>query len=93
MLPGVGPLIALVAASAFFASQTDKFLTGHNLSLIVQQVVVVGALAIGQTIIILTAGIDLSNGNVMALGSVIDGQPGRRVRRSAGCRHPGSASW
>lgn len=71
MLPGVGPLIALVAASAFFATQTDKFLTGHNWSLIFQQVVVVGTLAIGQTIIILTAGIDLSNGMVMALGSVL----------------------
>lgn len=71
MLPGVGPLIALVAASAFFATQTDKFLTGHNWSLIFQQVVVVGTLAIGQTIVILTAGIDLSNGMVMALGSVL----------------------
>ncbi len=55
----------------FFALQTDKFLTGHNLSLIVQQVVVVGTLAIGQTLIILTAGIDLSNGMIMAFGSVI----------------------
>jgi fructose transport system permease protein len=71
MLPGVGPLVALVAASAFFATQTDKFLTGHNWSLIFQQVVVVGTLAIGQTIVILTAGIDLSNGMVMALGSVL----------------------
>ena len=32
---------------------------------------VVGTLAIGQTLVILTAGIDLSNGSVMALGSVI----------------------
>ena len=44
-----GPLLALLAASAFFATQTDKFLTGHNFSLIIQQVVVVGTLAIGQT--------------------------------------------
>jgi fructose transport system permease protein len=70
-LPGVGPLLALLAASAFFATQTDKFLTGHNWSLIFQQVVVVGTLAIGQTLVILTAGIDLSNGMVMALGSVL----------------------
>ncbi len=70
-LPAVGPLLALLIASAFFTWRTDKFLTGHNLSLIVQQVVVVGTLAIGQTLIILTAGIDLSNGMVMALGSVI----------------------
>src|SRR5215204_4587146 len=70
-LPGVGPLLALLAASFFFATQTDKFMTGHNWSLIFQQVVVVGTLAIGQTIVILTSGIDLSNGMIMALGSVI----------------------
>lgn len=69
--PGVGPTLALLLAILFFASQTDKFLTGRNLSLIVQQVIVVGTLAVGQTLIILTAGIDLSNGMVMALGSVI----------------------
>jgi fructose transport system permease protein len=39
--------------------------------LILQQVMVVGVLAIGQTLIILTAGIDLSCGMVMALGSVV----------------------
>lgn len=70
-LPAVGPLLALILASIFFAWQSDRFLTGRNLSLIVQQVVVVGTLAIGQTLIILTAGIDLSNGMVMTLGSVL----------------------
>ena len=66
-----GPLIALLLASAFFASQTDRFLTGQNFSLILQQVMVVGIVAIGQTLIILTAGIDLSCGMVMALGSIV----------------------
>lgn len=70
-LPGVGPFLALLAASLFFATQTDRFLTGRNLSLIVQQVIVVGTLAIGQTLIILTAGIDLSNGMIMALSSIL----------------------
>lgn len=70
-LPGVGPTLALLIAIIFFATQTDKFLTGRNFSLIVQQVIVVGTLAVGQTLVILTAGIDLSNGMVMALGSVI----------------------
>ena len=70
-LPGVGPLLALLLACAFFTSQSAQFLTGRNLSLVVQQVVVVGVQAIGQTLIILTAGIDLSNGNIMALSSVI----------------------
>jgi len=67
----LGPFIALLAACAFFASQTDRFLTGGNLSLILQQVMVVGVLAIGQTLVILTAGIDLSCGMVMALGGIV----------------------
>jgi fructose transport system permease protein len=67
----LGPWIALALACAFFASQTDRFLTGENLSLVLQQVMVVGVLAIGQTLIILTAGIDLSCGMVMALGGIV----------------------
>ncbi|WP_433478382.1 ABC transporter permease [Spirillospora sp. CA-142024] len=67
----VGPLAALLLASAFFAIRTDTFLTGGNISLIIQQVMVVGTLAIGQTLIILTAGIDLSNGAIMAFGGIV----------------------
>lgn len=70
-IPAIGPLLALGIACIFFATQTERFMTGQNLSLVVQQVMVVGTLAIGQTIIILTAGIDLSCGSVMALGSII----------------------
>ena len=66
-----GPLLALLAACIFFASQTDRFLTGQNFSLILQQVMVVGVVAIGQTLVILTAGIDLSCGMIMALGSIV----------------------
>ena len=67
----LGPLLALLGACLFFASQSDRFLTGGNLSLILQQVMVVGVIAIGQTLIILTAGIDLSCGMVMALGGIV----------------------
>ena len=70
-LTTLGPLLALLIAGIFFTSQSDRFLTGPNLSLVVQQVMVVGTLAIGQTLIILTAGIDLSNGAVMALGTIV----------------------
>jgi fructose transport system permease protein len=69
--PTTGPLIALLLACVFFSASTDQFLTGGNFSLIVQQVMVVGTLAIGQTLIILTAGIDLSCGAVMAFGSIV----------------------
>ncbi|TMH01378.1 MAG: ABC transporter permease, partial [Betaproteobacteria bacterium] len=67
----LGPFLALLAACVFFATQTDTFLSGGNLSLVLQQVMVVGVIAIGQTLIILTAGIDLSCGMVMALGGIV----------------------
>ena len=70
-LSNLGPLVALLAAVIFFSLQSDRFLTGSNVSLVVQQVMVVGTLAVGQTLIILTAGIDLSNGAVMAFGTIV----------------------
>src|SRR5437667_10995387 len=56
---------------AFFSLKTDRFFQAQNFSLVLQQVMVVGVLAIGQTLVILTAGIDLSCGAVMALGSIV----------------------
>lgn len=70
-LATLGPLIALLLAVGFFSTQSDRFLSVQNFSLILQQVMVVGTIAIGQTLIILTAGIDLSCGMVMALGGVV----------------------
>jgi len=67
----MGPFIALLLATMFFATQSDRFLSAQNFALILQQVMVVGVIAIGQTLIILTAGIDLSCGMVMALGGVV----------------------
>jgi fructose transport system permease protein len=69
--PTVGPFFALVLTMAFFTFETDRFLQLENLSLVLQQMMVVGVLAIGQTLVILTAGIDLSVGTVMALGQVV----------------------
>lgn len=67
----MGPFIALLLAMAFFSLKSDRFLQGQNLSLVLQQVMVVGVLAIGQTFVILTAGIDLSCGTVMAFGQIV----------------------
>jgi fructose transport system permease protein len=69
--PTVAPLLALLGTMAFFSLKSDRFLDVQNLSLVLQQVMVVGVLAIGQTLVILTAGIDLSVGTVMALGQVV----------------------
>ena len=67
----LGPFIALIAACIFFSTQSDRFLSGENLSLVLQQIMVVGVIAIGQTLVILTAGIDLSCGMVMSLGGIV----------------------
>ena len=66
----MGPFAALAIAIIVFSTQSDKFLSGGNFSLVLQQVMVVGTLAIGQTLIILTAGIDLSCSWIMALATV-----------------------
>ncbi len=68
---GIGALVALLLACIFFSLGTPRFLRGENISLILQQAMVIGVEAIGQTLVILTAGIDLANGTVMAFGSVI----------------------
>jgi len=70
-LSQLGPFIALAVACAVFGLTTENFFSGANFALILQQVMVVGVIAIGQSIIILTAGIDLSCGMVMALGSIV----------------------
>ncbi len=69
--PTTGPFFALLLAMAFFSLKSDRFLHAQNLSLVLQQVMVVGVLAIGQTLVILTAGIDLSVGTVMAFGQIV----------------------
>jgi fructose transport system permease protein len=67
----LGPALVLLIAVIIFASTTERFLEPANLSLIVQQVMVVGTLGIAQTLIILTAGIDLSVGAIMVLSSIV----------------------
>jgi fructose transport system permease protein len=67
----LGPLFVLLLAVIIFSITADRFLQPANLSLIVQQVMVVGTLGIAQTLIILTAGIDLSVGAIMVLSSIV----------------------
>lgn len=66
-----GPLLALLVAIVVFALSTDTFFTLDNASLVVEQVLVTGTLAAGQTLIIITAGIDLANAAIMVLGTLV----------------------
>ncbi|SIS55408.1 branched-subunit amino acid transport system permease [Phaeovulum vinaykumarii] len=73
--PAMVPLIVLVSALAVFAALLgQKFLSPFTLTLILQQVAIVGIVGAAQTLVILTAGIDLSVGAVMVLSSVVMGQ-------------------
>ena len=72
--PTIGSLVVLLVFCAIFSLSTDTFLAAGNLSLVIQQSVIVGTLAIGQTMIILTAGIDLANGSIAVLGTIVAGR-------------------
>jgi fructose transport system permease protein len=66
-----GPLLALVVALVVFSLATENFASAGNASLMLQQSVVIGTLALGQTLVVLTAGIDLAAGAVMVAGSLV----------------------
>jgi fructose transport system permease protein len=69
--PTVGPAMALVVAVVVFSATTSTFLSLDNMSLVVQQSLVIGTMALGQTMIILTNGIDLSNNATTVLGTLL----------------------
>src|SRR4051812_30530998 len=70
-MPALSPLIVLVLACIVFGLANGRFFRPENISIILQQAAVVGSLAVGQTLIILTAGIDLSIGAVMVLSTLV----------------------
>jgi fructose transport system permease protein len=69
--PAISPAVVLVLAGLVLGAINTRFFLPANLSLVVQQVAVVGGLAVGQTLIILTAGIDLSVGAIMIFSAIV----------------------
>lgn len=69
--PILGPLAVLVLAIIAFSIVNSRFLAAANLSLVLQQVTVIATLALGQTLVILTAGIDLSAGAIAVFASIL----------------------
>ena len=68
----IGPLVGLIFVFALFASLTPtKFATTDNLQLMMLQTAVVGTAALGMTMVIISGGIDLSVGSVIALSTVV----------------------
>ncbi|NNU81817.1 ABC transporter permease [Halovulum dunhuangense] len=73
--PSLVPLIVLLSAVVGFSLLLgERFLSPFALTLILQQVQIIGIVALAQSLVILTAGIDLSVGAVMVLSSVVMGQ-------------------
>ncbi|WP_433617839.1 ABC transporter permease [Dactylosporangium sp. CA-139114] len=69
--PAISPLLVLVVAAVAFSAVNPRFSSPNSLSLVLQQVAVIGALAVGQTLVILTAGIDLSVGAITILAMML----------------------
>ncbi|MBM4160372.1 MAG: ABC transporter permease [Ignavibacteria bacterium] len=71
-LKRLGPLAGLVFVFALFAILTPgRFATADNMQLMLLQTAVVGTAALGMTMVIISGGIDLSVGSVIALTTVI----------------------
>jgi ribose transport system permease protein len=66
-----GGIIVLLILFGALTLASDQFLTGANLANLARQVAIVGIIAIGQLLVILTAGIDLSVGSVLGLAGCV----------------------
>jgi fructose transport system permease protein len=73
--PALTPFfVLLLVAGVFGVLLGGAFLSPFALSLLLQQVAVVGVVGAAQTLVVLTAGIDLSVGAIMVLSSIVMGQ-------------------
>ena len=79
LLRQYGIVIAIVLISAILTAKTPSFLTVANLTIVARQITLNGILAVGVTFVLLTGGVDLSLGSVVALAGVV----------AAGFAHPG----
>ena len=69
--PAFYPLVGLIVVTICMIFASDKFLTSANLENIARQVSINAIIAVGMTCVILTGGIDLSVGPVMALSGTL----------------------
>lgn len=68
-----GPLIGLILLCLFLTFASDKFLSIRNLLNVLDQVTVLGIIAVGMTLVILIGGIDLAVGSVLAISMMVLG--------------------
>ncbi len=72
--PSAVPMIVLVVALVVFGVLSENFFKATTLSTILQQIAIVGIIGCAQSLVILTAGIDLSVGAIAVFSSVLMGQ-------------------
>lgn len=65
------PFITLIALFTALSIATPHFLTATNLSSVVRQTAVFNIMALGMTLIIISAGVDLSVGSILAMGGLM----------------------
>ena len=65
------PIIFLILLMVLFAILEPRFLSPYNLFNVMRQISITGLLAIGMTFVILTAGIDLSVGSLLAFAGLV----------------------
>src|SRR4249919_1234665 len=91
LLNVLGPFFGLLLVIGLFCLSSEVrpyFMTGANFKIILTQTVIVAIGTLGMTIIIVSGGIDLSVGSVVALTSVVGALAlvkGQSVLVAAGC--------
>jgi erythritol transport system permease protein len=73
MLLRLRAFVALIGIVIVFSSISSSFFTGSNLLVMTEHVAIVAIMAIGETFVILTAGIDLSVGSIAGLSGMVAG--------------------
>jgi len=71
ILQVAGMLPVLIILAIFFQVTTDRFMSWQNVSIVAQQAAINIVLAAGMTFVILTGGIDLSVGSILAASAMI----------------------
>ena len=71
MIQRLLPFFTLIALFIILAIASPNFLTATNLSSVVRQTAVINIMALGMTLIIISGGIDLSVGSILALAGLL----------------------
>jgi len=71
MIQRLLPFLTLIALFITLSIASPNFLTATNLSSVVRQTAVINIMALGMTLVIISGGIDLSVGSILAMGGLL----------------------